>query len=71
VQNQWNSGGKLVGRGKKLARNGIYLVAAPKNAERVGLYTALSPFRTVDENVITSRFIYDIPQFVAIVAQLN
>jgi protease I len=26
----------------------------------------------VDENVITSRFIYDIPQFVdAIVAQLN
>jgi hypothetical protein len=28
--------------------------------------------RGVDENVITSRFIYDIPQFVeAIVAQLN
>jgi len=34
VEQQW----KTCGSRQKLARRGIYLIAAPKNAERVGVY---------------------------------
>ena len=50
VEQQW----KTCGSRQKLARRGIYLIAAPKNAERVGVYTALLAFRAV----LTGPFLF-------------
>ena len=61
----------VLGLGAMGSRMAAHLTKAGEDMANAGA-TVLDQLVVVDENVITSRFVCDIPQFVdAIVAQLN